>query len=450
LATQSLAPGTVSSRFALSTFLRIALFMAGTVAVGTLAGTFSGEKLNFLYKDQLHLAASGAATLAVFLSVPDYLRPIIGAGSDFFPLFGYHRRSYYALAALFGALGFFCLSLLPHYSYLTTALLVIVTIAGGVTAMIMADAIMVTVGNREGVVGRIQAVQQLTPYLLLLLFAARLGGYVTQHWSYAHCFRAAALTTLFALPLTFLIDEKRVIRQKQAQETPEEHAVRLEAKRAERTLTLTALKRAVRSPGLWAVVAFVFYLIFTPGTNTAQFYYSVDTLHFSKQFLGSLGQFSSAGTILGILAFAAISRKLPVFALSWGAWALDCSLYLISFGLHDALSAKIVTFALAFFGIIYTLCLFTLAARACPKYIEGTIYGLVMSAYALAGALGEKVGSTVYDFYGPAHGHSTAHGWFALNGWGLALTVPAALLIFLLPAWTKSREPLSAQAETIA
>jgi hypothetical protein len=91
-----------------------------------------------------------------------------------------------------------------------------------------------------------------------------------------------------------------------------------------------------------------------------------------------------------------------------------------------------------------------LAARACPKYIEGTIYGLVMSAYALAGALGEKVGSTVYDFYGPAHGHSTAHGWFALNGWGLALTVPAALLIFLLPAWTKSREPLSAQAETIA
>ena len=154
------------------TFLRIALFMAGTVAVGTLAGTFSAEKLNFLYKDQLHLAAGGAATLAVFLSVPDYLRPFIGAGSDFFPLLGYHRRSYYALAALLGALGFFCLSLLPHYSYLTTALLVIVTVAGGVTAMIMADAVMVTVGNREGIVGRIQAVQQFTP----LPVAAALRG----------------------------------------------------------------------------------------------------------------------------------------------------------------------------------------------------------------------------------------------------------------------------------
>ena len=224
----------------------------------------------------------------------------------------------------------------------------------------------------------------------------------------------------------------------------------MEAKRAERTLTLTALKQAARSPGLWAVVAFVFYLIFTPGTNTAQFYYSVDTLHFSKQFLGGLGQYDAAGTILGILAFAAISRKLPIFTLTWGAWALDCSQYLMDFGLHDALSAKIVTFSMAFIGIMYMLCLLTLAARACPPHIEGTIYGLVMSAIGLAGALGEKVGSTLYDFYGPAHGHSTAHGWFALNGWGLALTIPAALLIFLLPAWTKSRAPLSAQAETAA
>ena len=428
--------------------LRLALLMAGTVAVGTLVGMFSGEKLSFLYKDQLHLTAGGMASLAILLLIPNYLRPLIGAGSDFFPLLGYHRRSYYALAALLGALGFLGLSLLPRYAYLNTALLVMVTVAGGVMLMIMADAVMVTVGNKTGTVGQIQSVQQFTPYLLSLLFAARLGGYVTQHWSYAHCFRAAALTALFALPLTFLIDEKRSSAGQHARETPEEQAARLEAKRAERAQTATALRQAARTPGLWTVVAYVFYLIFTPGTGTAQFYYSVDALHFSKQFLGNLGQYGSAGVMLGILFFAAVSRRLPIVAVTWGAWALDCSAYLINFGLHDPLSAKIVSFVGAFSGIMYTLCLFTLAARACPPHIEGTIYGLVMSAIGLAGALGDKVGGDLYDLYGPHSGHSTAYGWFALNWWGLALTVPAALLILLLPAWAKSRAPLSSKAET--
>ncbi len=445
MAAQTLTSDTAEATSQPRAFLRIALLMAGTVTLASLSATFSGEKLNFLYKDQLHLSAGGLASLVVLLAIPNYLRPFIGAGSDFFPLLGYHRRSYYALAALLGALGYFGLSALPHYTYLATALLVMVTIAGGVTLLIMADAVMVTVGNKTGTVGRLQAVQQFTPYLLSLLFAARLGGYVTQHWSNAHCFRAAALTALCALPLTLLIDETRTSRGQR--ETPAEHAARLEAKREERAQTALALRQAARTPGLWAVVAYVFYLIFTPGTNTAQFYYSVDTLHFSKQFLGNLGQFGSAGVMLGILTFAAVSRKLPVVALILVAWAFDCSQYVLNFALHNALSAEVLTFIGAFLGIIYTLCLLTLAARACPPHIEGTIYGLFISAIGLAGTLGEKVGGSLYDYFGPTNHHSAAHAWYALNGVGLALTVPAGLLILLLPAWTKSRRPLSEKPE---
>lgn len=426
-------------------FWRVALLMAGTVSVLTLVGTFSGEKLSFFYKEQLHLSASAVASLGILLAAPTYFRPFIGAGSDLFPFFGYHRRSYYALAALLESLGFFVLSFLPHPSYWTTALLVIVTVAGGVTLMIMADTVMVTVGNKTGTVGIIQSVQQFLPLLLSLIFLARLSGFVTQNWSYAHCFRTAALIALLALPLTLLIDEKRVSQSQQGQETQEEHALRLAAKQEERTQTLAALQEAVRSPGLWAIVAFVFYLIFTPGTNTAQFYYMVDTLHFSKQFIGNLGQFGSAGAMLGIAAFGAVSRFLPIRAVSLGAWLLDCSLYLMDFALHGKLSAEVLTFALSFFGIVYALCLYTLAARACPPKIEGTIYGLVMAAIGLAGTLGEKVGSTLYDHYGPASHHSTAYGWYALNGWGLALTLPAGLLIFWLPRWAKSMKSLAAK-----
>ncbi len=444
---ETAAPPDARPDFLRPDFLRVALLMAATMAVATLVGTFSGEKLLFLYKEQLGLSAGGLATFAILVAIPNYLRPFIGAGSDLFPLLGYHRRSYYALAALTASAGYFCLSLIPHYTYLTTLLLVMLAVAGGVTVMIMADAIMVTVGNRTGTVGRLQSVQMFTPYLLTLLFAAHLGGYVTQHWSYAHCFRTAALMSLIFLPLTLLIDEKRVSRRPHERESPAEHAERLEAKRAERAQTTDALRQAARSPGLWVVVAYVFYLIFTPGTNTAQLYYEVDRLHFSKQFIGNLVQFLSAGVLLGILFFGVVSRKLPIIAVTLGAWLCDCSLYLINFGLHDHFSAKIVAFVGGFFGIMYSLCLYTLAARACPPHIEGTIYGLVLSSIALAGALGEKVGGTLYDFYGPHSGHSAVYAWHAMNGWGLALTIPAGLLILLLPAWTKSRQPLSAKPE---
>ncbi len=428
-------------------FWRVALLMAGTVAALTLAATFSIEKLRFLYKDELHLSAGSAATLGILLLVPQYLRPLIGASSDLFPLFGYHRRSYYALAAQLGAFGFGALSLFSHPSYWTTALLVVVTVAGAAMLMIMADTVMVTVGNLTGTVGRIQSIQQFLPYALSFLYLAHLSGFVTQHWSYARCFQMAALLSLLPLPLTLLIDEKRTQSRPRAQEMPEEHAAQAAAKRAERTRNAAALREAAQSPGLWAVVAFVFYLIFTPGTNTALLYYQVDTLHFSKQFIGDLGQYGSAGSMLGIVAFALLSRRAPVRWIVLGAWLLDCSLYMTGFALHDALTGKIVTFGAAFLGIVYVLCLYTLAARACPPQIAGTVYGLFMAAILLAGTLGEKVGSTLYDHYGPASHHSAAYGWFALNGWGLALTLPAGLLIFFLPAWTKSRTSSTANSE---
>ena len=436
-------------------FWRVALLMAGTVSVLTLVGTFSAEKLNFFYKDQLHLSASAFSTLGILLAAPAYFRPFIGASSDLFPLLGYHRRSYYALAVLLQSAGFFGLSLFARPSYWTTALLVIVTVAGGVTLMIMADAVMVVVGNRTGTVPRLQGIQQFLPQVLLLAFAAHLRGYVTQHWSYEECFRIAALMALLALPLTLLIDEKRVSRQQGSHETPEEHAAREEAKRRDHAESAAALREAAKSPGLWAVVAYLFYLTLTPGGATAQFYFEVDALHFSKQFIGSLGQWSSAGNILGILTIVVFSRRITLRALVWGGWLIGTAAYLLNFALRNAVSAEIIFFVGSYFGIMSGLSMLTLAARACPPKVEGTVYGLSIAAIGLAGTLSDKVASMLYDFYGPKNHHSIVYGWYALNWWGFGLTALAAGLIFLMPAWARSTQtlatkPASSQPEMTA
>ena len=98
-------------------------------------------------------------------------------------------------------------------------------------------------------------------------------------------------------------------------------------------------------------------------------------------------------------------------------------------------------------GTIYGLCLYTLAGRACPVGAEGVIYGLVLSAIALGGTLGEKLGGSLYDMFGPANHHSVTHGWTTMLWFGFGFTVIAAGFIPFLPAWAKSGERLNAVTE---
>ncbi len=402
-----------------------------------LKNAFAAMKLGFLYKEGLHLSASEVATVAIIVGLPGYLRPLTGALSDIYPLFGYHRKSYFALAWLLVAGGYFALSSLHHYDYWTVISLVIMTGTGAYTMLMVIGAVMVQVGNREGTVGRLQSTYQ----AILLgagLFLGPMKGYVTQHWSYTHCFRAAALTGLLAACLSLLIPEKKVTKN-------DKSAAQRAALAADQRLALTNLKQAARTPGLWVVVAFVFYLIFTPGRDTAQFYYSVDVLHFSKQFLGYLDSASSAGSIVGILLFGALARRLPVSALVWGAYILDATIYLTLMFMHNHSTGVIVNIAVAIEDSVYNLCLITLAARACPPRIEGSIYGLVLAAIGLANTLGEQVGASIYDHFGPAGHHSTTHGWFCLLWVAFGLTAIAGIFIPRLPAWTLSSEIVHAK-----
>lgn len=424
----------------------IPYFVAATALLFALKNTFAAKKLMFLYKDALHLSASQVATFAIIVGLPSYLRPVMGALSDLYLLFGYHRRSYYIAAWLATSFGYFWLAQQHAFHYWTVAALVILMGSGAWFAMVIYDAVMVRAGNRDGSIGRLQGIQQCVPYVLGM-FLGPVKGYVTEHWSYAHCFLTSAGIALLAMPLALLIPERRVVGDRESHETQEEHAARRQAMRDEREQVGATLREAVQTPGLWAVVGYVFYLVLTPGYSTAQFYYSVNVLHFGKQFLGDLDSFGNAGAILGIISFAALAKRLPVRALVWGAFLGDCANYLVLMGLRGHHSGIVVNFAQNYVDIIYNLCMITIAARACPQKVEGSIYGLVLAVIFLANMLGEQVGASVYDHFGPASHHSIAHGWYALLWIAEGLTVAAVVFIPFLPAWTRSNEPLHPQKE---
>ena len=429
LQTPVLSPTLPTSRDAL---WRTALLIAAAAALGGVLAAVTANKQLFLYKDTLHLTASGVGTLLLLINLPAYLQPFMGGLSDLYPLGGWHRRSYFALAAIVQAAGYAGLMTLHQYHYAALACLLIVAGTGGALAGVLVNAAMVSVGNRTGTFGSLQTLFQFTPLVLSLAYTARLDGEVTASWSYHHTFLVAALLSLAFLPLTLLLEDKRVTSGRRMTAEQEE------AKRAERARTAAALRAVVATPGIWVMTAFLFYLYVTPLLLTASVYYETDVLHLSKGFIGRLDSSIAAGSIAGLIAFGAFSRRLPIRAIVWGAIGADAAIYLIAMTMHDASSVRIAQFLWSFLAIFLAVCLNTLAARACPPQIEGTVYGLMQAALSLSLVLCDKFGSALYDWFGPAHGYSIAHGWFSALWFGFGFTLLATFFVPFLPAWAKN------------
>ena len=413
---------------------RTVFLLATAAALGGVLGAMTGNKQLFLYKEVLGLSAGGVGTLLLLINIPAYLQPFMGGLSDLFPLFGWHRRSYFIVAAVVQSLGYFGLMALHHYHYAAIVCLLIVAGSGGAMTGVLINAAMVSVGNRSGTFGSLQTLYQFTPLVLALVYTGKLDGQVTATWSYHHTFLVAALVSLAFAPLALLLDDRRVTA---GRASAEETAARKAAKDRQRAQTADALQEAARTPGIWAMTAFLFYLNVTPLLMTASVYYETDVLKLSKNFIGRLDSWMAAGSIAGLLAFGALSRKLPIRALVWGAIVSDCAIYLAAMTMHDALSVHIAQFLWSFLAIFLMVCLNTLAARACPPKIEGTVYGLMQAAMALSLVLCDKFGSTLYDCFGPAHHHSITHGWFCALWFGFGFTLLAVFFVPFLPAWAK-------------
>ena len=422
---------------------RIVVLAVLAATLGAFLSAFTLEKLLFLYKEQLHLTPGGVGTLGIIVGIPTYLQPLMGAFSDLNPLAGYHRRSYFVLGGVIGAAGFLSLALQTHYTFITAAALVMIASVGTILVNVILNAVLVVVGNATGTFARLQTLLYLVSYGWVLAYTGYLRGYVTQHWTYAHAFEVAAALSLATTLLVFLIPETRRAGHSQAKASPEEAARRKADRQAERQQTLATLRSAMTSPGLWALVAFIFYLIVTPGVTTAQVYFETDALHLSKQFIGNLTRWTSGGVLAALFVYGGASRWLSVRTLVWGAWLMDAVGYLLLMNIHNAPSAELMTFFCALIGTIYGLCLYTLAGRACPVGVEGVIYGLVLSAIALGGTLGDKLGGTLYDTFGPLNHHSVTHGWISMLWFGFGFTVLAVAFIPFLPAWARSGERLS-------
>jgi len=379
-AQRSPSPGGSKAFRRLAPFFAAIYFVQGIAEPGTGIGS---QPLLYLLKDGLKLGPAGTATFMAIIAVAWTIKPLYGLTSDFFPLFGYRRKSYLLCATALAATGWFVLGLLPVHHYGPTLVLLMLCGLGLAFSDVLCDAVMVEAGKPLKMTGRFQSVQWGAINTAALL-AGIGGGWLAEHVSPQ---RAFVIISFF--PALSFVTAVVTLRDPRARFDRE--ALRSTAR---------AIWSAVGSPPLWLAAGFIFLWNFSPSFGVPLQFYMIDTLKFSKLSLGTLLSLGSAGSIAGAFLFGRYFRHLPLprlLNISVGIGVLSTLAYWGLVGWWSGVILVVVTGASTMVAILAIL---DLAARSCPDRAEGTFFSALMSVYNLSAIGSANVGGRLFEAIG--------------------------------------------------
>jgi predicted MFS family arabinose efflux permease len=342
-----------------------------------------GQAMAIVLKERDALSAGQVADFMLISTVPWLIKPVYGILSDFVPLFGRRRKSYFLVASGLAAAAGLTLALLPHHDYWRMAGLFTAMGLGLAFTDVLTDALMVENGRAQGLTGAFQSVQWFAIYAASILVGV-LGGYFASTRNLHAAFLLAACFPMVSFTMAVLI-----VREPRSRF---DRAALLE--------TWAAIRAATRVRDLWLVAGFIFFFNFAPSFGPAFLYYQTDVLKFDQQFIGILASLHAAGYMVGALIYAPLSRRVSlkgVILWAIGATALATFAYLLY---RDHTSAVIIDTFFGVLAMLTQLALLDLAAKACPPRVEATFFALLMSVYNLAVQLSTNVGARLYDLIG--------------------------------------------------
>ena len=376
------------------------------------------------------LTAGQLATFTWIITIPWFIKPVYGLLSDFVPIFGTRRRSYFLIMSGVAALAAVAVSLMPGASYAQLATLITLLWLGVGFTDVLTDALMVENGQRVGLTGAFQSVQWGALSAASILVGVG-GGYLAEHRAFA-----AAFALVACFPIVSFLMALLVVREPPARPTLEGFGE-----------TRSAVRQALGRRDLWAVAGFTFFWAFSPSFGAAFFYYETDVLGFSQTFIGVLSSLGAAASIAGAWAYARLSQRYSLRRLivwSIGAGVLGTLAYLVYRG---PVSGVIITVVFGAVGMTTQLAFLDLAAKACPRRAEATFFALLMSVYNLGMRSSEWTGANLYDWlgYAPLVLISTA---FTAAAWLLVPLVPIDAIQAAAQASSRSSRSTASLADS--
>src|SRR5207248_6130648 len=164
-----------------------------------------------------------------------------------------------------------------------------------VVASTVMGGLMVEAGQAYGASGRMTSLRQGVQSVSTLIVGPLAGWLASHAFPLTTGYAAVLLIALAAI--TFL-----VLREP-AHATPNVEKLRH---------AVVELGRILRSPTLLAAAGLLFLVYISPGFNTPLTYRQTDVLHFSKQFIGSMGTVEGVMGLVGAALYVALCRRVTL------------------------------------------------------------------------------------------------------------------------------------------
>ncbi len=360
------------------------------------------QAITIVFKDR-GLGAAHVATFFAITTVPWLIKPVYGLVSDFVPLFGRRRKSYFLLTAALAAISGTALAVAPDHGWTRLAVLFTLMGLGLAFTDVLTDALMVESGRPLGLTGAFQSVQWAAIYTATILVGV-VGGHFAEARNLHAAFALAAGFPVVSLVMALVF----------VQEPP----ARAEGEAFRETWA--AIRVALGDRTVWAVAGFILFWTFSPSFGPALVFYQTDRLGFSQHYIGLLSSLSAVSAVAGAVVYAPLSRRVPLrrlVNLSIGIGVVGTLAYLLY---RDATSALIIDVVFGAISMITQLAFLDLAAKACPRRVEATFFALLMSVYNGGTQGSQVVGGWLYD-------------WLGLSPLIMVSAVATALVWFLVP-----------------
>jgi MFS family permease len=329
------------------------------------------------------LSAAQVAQFFAITTIPWLVKPVYGLVSDFVPIFGRRRKSYLLITCALASAAGFTLATAVEHTYWALASLFTLMALGLAFNDVLTDALMVENGRPLGLTGAFQSVQWASVTVATIVVGIAGGHFASQRNLHA-TFALAACFPLVSLGMVVAFVHE-----------PPTRADREAFRR-----TWQAIRGALTHRDTWLVAAFIFFWTFSPSFGPALLYYQTDVLKFSQQFIGNLLAVQAVSGVVGAFVYAPLSRRAPlrtIIVVAIGAGVVGTLAYLAYRGPVSAVLIEAVFGAVA---MITQLAFLDLAAKACPRRVEGTFFALLMSVYN-GGTQGSQVtGGYLYDWLG--------------------------------------------------
>ena len=359
------------------------------------------QPIKSLLRNWGYSAASTAWFIAI-LSIAWTIKPLYGLLTDFVPLAGSRRRSYLLLTTAVASISLTVVYLLPLTTDRAVLLLLLLLPASVAIAFsdVVIDAMMITAGQPRGMTGRLQSIQWTSMYAATIVTGIA-GGALSQWGMQQAGFLVAGLCCgVSLLAVWFLVRERGG--------APPSARSNVAGKKFAPSHAIAEMGQTLREPGIAAIGAFLFLWSFNPFSSTVLYYYSIEALHFSEQFVGTLTSWHAVGLLTGSVLYGAICRMIPMPWLIHGSIVTGILATIAYWGYRDATSGVLISIAAGVVYAIGSLIQLDLAARVCRPGTAGTTFALLMALTNLSAALSQGFGGSIYEAMAQRWGYASA------------------------------------------